>query len=67
MSARGDGVNTCKHCGSEDLWDNYFDKDGFGSDSPTDGSPGGAKWDTLCQQCGKFQIRRNTKRNRGDR
>ena len=49
---RGDGVDTCKFCGSSDLWGNHFDRDGFG---------GSGEWDVLCSSCGKFQIRRNVR------
>jgi len=54
-AAKGDGMDTCKFCGSNDLWGNHFDADGNG----TEGDQGA--WDLLCEQCGKFQIRRNRK------
>jgi len=50
MASKGNGVDTCKFCGSPDLWGNHFDSQGFG---------GSGVWDVLCNQCGKFQIRRN--------
>jgi hypothetical protein len=52
MSKRGNGIDTCKFCGSEELWGNHFDRDGNG---------GSGVWDLLCQHCGKFQLRRNRK------
>jgi hypothetical protein len=55
---KGDGIDTCKFCGSSNLWANFFDRDGFGR-SEDDG--GRAPWDVLCQDCGKFQQRRNRK------
>jgi 8-oxo-dGTP pyrophosphatase MutT (NUDIX family) len=65
-AVKGDGIDACKHCGSESLWSSYFDKDGNGSEGngPTD------EWDTVCENCGKFQNRRNTpnpnRERRGD-
>lgn len=41
----------CRFCGSEELWSNYFDVEGFGSD----GKHPGDEWKTLCQGCGEFQ------------
>lgn len=54
---RGDGVDTCKFCGSDNLWGNHFDSNDEGVATTT--PP--AAWDLLCQDCGKFQIRRNRK------
>ena len=42
----------CKYCGSPNLWDNFFDADGYGV--PDDSKPGW-KWRTLCQDCGEMQ------------
>jgi hypothetical protein len=53
---RGNGRDTCKFCGSDSLWGNFFNREGLGTDG-RDGSP----WDLLCPDCGKFQIRRNPK------
>lgn len=45
------GSDHCKTCGSENLWANFFDEDGFGSDGngPTD------VWQTQCGDCGTIQ------------
>lgn len=67
--ARGDGIDTCKFCGSDELWGNYFDADGYGVTNSIE-SPStdpGVKWDLICGRCGKFQLRRNTTRNAGGR
>ena len=42
---KGDGVDTCKFCGSANLWGNHFDRDGNG----TDGADSTAAWDILCE------------------
>lgn len=53
MSKRkGDGVNTCKACGSEELFDAHFNKEGY---AVTGGEAEGGKYRTVCQACGQFQ------------
>lgn len=42
--------DTCRECGSTDLWSSYFDRDGFGGT----GDEPGARYLTLCQSCGTF-------------
>jgi hypothetical protein len=49
--AKGDGVNTCRTCGAEDLFDGYFVR-GL---AVTGGDEPGAKHRIVCNHCGKFQ------------
>lgn len=44
-------VDRCKRCGSELLFDGWFDKDGYAN---TDGT---GTFTTICQECGQDQNR----------
>jgi hypothetical protein len=58
---KGDGIDTCKACGSDDLWFNFFDRNGFGT---ADDSRPGTTYTGLCNSCGQLQdrpIKRQTK------
>jgi hypothetical protein len=46
-------MDHCKACGSEELFDAWFDKAGYAND----GDPG-SKYRTVCQVCGQFQDQR---------
>lgn len=54
-AAKGDGVDACKFCGSSSMFSGFFNASGDAEDSDA----GGALWDTVCSDCGKFQVRRN--------
>lgn len=43
--------DTCRFCGSDELWANYFNRRGEG----TDGSRRSDRWRVLCETCGTFQ------------
>lgn len=44
-------VSRCKACGSESLFDGFFDEDGY------DGCEQGGKYTTICNDCGQDQNR----------
>lgn len=46
---RGNGVDTCKSCGSTALWGSTFDRNGLHDENGT--------WDLLCEDCGRLQNR----------
>jgi hypothetical protein len=45
----------CKACGSDDLFDGFFGRDGLAID---DDRATGSRWTTVCNRCGQFQDRR---------
>lgn len=56
-AAKGDSDH-CKFCGSDNLFGGEYGKDGLAI-----GGLDGGVWDVICQDCGKFQIRRNISSN----
>lgn len=53
-------VDRCKKCGSESLFDGWFDKDGYAN------TAGEGVFTTICNDCGQDQNKRVSKRRKRD-
>ena len=53
---RRDGIERCTACGSTDLFNGFWDREGLHNEQT-------GRYGTICQQCGHIMLRR---RQRGD-